>query len=101
MKTEQEINELLEYALTLYQNNVSSEEVKKAMIRQGADEELADEIVKAREKKGKYFLILGAILLAAGLINSISNYQHAAPRETFKIFPNMIIVGAISILRFR
>lgn len=105
MKTEQEIHELIDYALTLYQNHVSNEEIKRAMIRQGADKELANEIVKVvdkNEKKeksshGKYFLILGAILLAAGLLKSIYSYQQTLPGETFKVFYKLIIGGVISL----
>lgn len=105
MKTEQEIYELIDYASTLYQNHVSNDEIKKAMIRQGADEKLADEIVNVVDKKekkekssnGKYFLILGAILLVAGLTNTINSYLQTPPGETFKVFSKLIIGGAISL----
>lgn len=105
MKTEQEVYELIEYASTLYQNHVSNDEIKKAMIRQGADEELADEIVNVVDKKekkekssnGKYFLILGAILLVAGLTNTINSYLQTPPGEIFKVYSKLIIGGAISL----
>lgn len=105
MKTKQEVYELIEYASTLYQNHVSNDEIKKAMIRQGADEELADEIVNVVDKKekkekssnGKYFLILGAILLVAGLTDTINSYLQTPPGEIFKVYSKLIIGGAISL----
>lgn len=37
----------MNYAASLYQNHVEAEEIKAAMMRQGADEELANKIVTA------------------------------------------------------
>jgi hypothetical protein len=46
----EKIQELIEYAETLYNSNISIDEIKKAMIRQGADEELAIKIIQIVDK---------------------------------------------------
>ena len=71
----EKIQELLEYATTLYSSNISIEDIEKAMIKQGADEELAKEIVrtvdigqrKEQSSRGKYAMIIGAGVLFIGV----------------------------------
>lgn len=101
--TDQKISELANYAASLYQNHVEAEEIKAAMMRQGADEELANKIVTAiissdkKEKRGrgKYYLILGSILLGAGLINTYSSYTDAEPGEEYQIYLKLILGGLV------
>jgi len=50
--TEEKIKELTEYASMLSSNNLERKEIKSALLRQGADDELADSIV-AQVCKGK------------------------------------------------
>lgn len=105
MEQSQQIEELIQYASTLYQNHVSHEEIKKALIRQGAEEELAVQIIqeidkeekKEKSSRGKYFLILGIILLGAGLINFLCGDQEMT-RGTFRAYSKMTIGGGICIL---
>lgn len=101
--TDQKISELVNYAASLYQNHVEAEEIKAAMMRQGADDELANKIVTAiissdkKEKRGrgKYYLILGSILLGAGLINTYSSYSEAEPGEEYQIYLKLILGGLV------
>ena len=83
--TDQKISELVNYAASLYQNHVEAEEIKAAMMRQGADEELANKIVTAiissdkKEKRGrgKYYFLKSASNLN-GNLNCSKELEHYA-----------------------
>ena len=90
----EKIKELIEYAETLYSNNLPDDEIIKAMIRQGADQELAKEILKTADKrerkekasKGKYAIISGIGLLLVGF------YLHII----LMVIGLLVIVGGVA-----
>jgi len=68
----EKVQKLLEYATILYSSNISAENIEDAIVTQGADEELAKEIVgivgisegKKQSSRGKNAMIVGIGLLA-------------------------------------
>lgn len=76
MRTDTKIEELLRSASSLYQNHMELDEIKSALMRQGADEELAKHIVylldnkneKEQRRLGKYLFCGGIILFILSLL---------------------------------
>jgi len=56
----EKVQELLEYATTLYGSNISIEDIEKAMMKQGADEELAKKIVRTAcyIRQARFFFVV-------------------------------------------
>ena len=102
----EKIQELLEYATTLYSSNISIEEIEKAMIKQGADEKLAKEIVgvvdvgqrKEQSSKGKYFIMSGIGLMSFGIILTAISYFNADYGERYSIYWKAIAIGFFGLI---
>jgi hypothetical protein len=103
MKTEDENNELIKYATTLYDSNVPLEDIKNAMFRQGADEELASMIVQAvdksqkkeKSKSGVNTMRVGVLLFLIGLFLTIISYANANEGETYSIYWKLMLGGML------
>jgi len=102
----EKVQELLEYATTLYGSNISIDEIEKAMIRQGADEELAKEIVgivdqgqrKEKSSKGKYAMIIGAGILFIGVFLTAHSYYNVGYGEKYFIYWKAILFGFLGLI---
>ena len=102
----EKVQELLEYAATLHSTNMSIADIEKAMIAQGADEELAKKIVrtidvgqrKEQSSKGKYFIMSGIGLMSFGIIITAISYFNADYGETYSIYWKLIAVGFFGLI---
>ena len=105
---EDKLQELIDYAATLYDSPISTEDVKNALMRQGADEELVKEIIqivdksqrKERVSKGKYALLGGCGLLFLGALLTVISFVVAIVRDgdRFAIFWKTMLIGLLLII---
>lgn len=105
-ENELKLEELSEYAKSLFENNLSTEEVKKALLRQGVSEEQALQIIQEvdsqtkveKSKSGMKFLVGGAGLLLVGVCMSIDSYFSTDPGEEYIIYIKPLLAGFFSLL---
>ncbi len=103
---ELDLGELSEYAKSLYENNLSVEEMKNALLRQGATEEQAIQILQEVDNKTKVekskravcFLNGGIGLLVVGVCMSVDSYCSAGPGEVYTIYVKTMLAGFASLL---
>ena len=101
----EKIQELIDYAVMLY-SYMPTDEIRKTLIKQGVDEELAMEIVQTIDKsqrkekkfKGTFSLMGGCGLLVLGVLLTANSYFSADYGERYTIYWKLMLVGFLGIL---
>jgi len=102
-REEKDIDDFIKYATTSYENDSlsSPDNIKAALIAQGADEELASSIVqeveqslkKERLSKAKASIIGGISILLIGIYLTVKSYMNTEVGGYYSIYWYAILVG--------
>jgi hypothetical protein len=94
---EEKVQELIAYAETLYKSNIPVDEIKKALSRQGADDESAMKIIQTvGERKEKVKMFEGKASIVGGCILLLLDALLTDPGDI--IYWILILVGLLGII---